>query len=100
MRIVKPGESEKPAVTIVDMKTAIPAHETPTVSIMIVGCKSGALYIGQHEGKEQLSHSLCIHAADMLHKNALTLIAQQDDQRIQPVGTTLENLGLHRPGQA
>lgn len=95
MHTVKPGEAEPQADRPqVQMTTTVPAGEVPVASIMIVGAKSGQVFIGHAEGQLHAAHALCMGAAQTLYEMILRQLKKQDEQRVVPVTTPMSNLVL------
>lgn len=95
MHIVGPDEQAalegRPAV---EMKTVIPDGETPIASIMIVGTKSGKVFVGHAEGQFHAAHGLCLAGAQTLYEMIKQQLRKDDDRRVMPVPTPLSNIIL------
>lgn len=72
------GQQGKP----VQMTTRIPAVEEPVIWIMVIGCKSGNVYVGHQPGQEMGAFDLCLAGSKMLHKLTAMKLAEHEKSGI------------------
>ncbi len=78
-----------PAVKQVPMATMIPAHEEPIITVQVVGCKSGAIYVGHGAGQEQAAHNLLLGGVGTLYAAQANRLAEHEQAVIVPAGNAL-----------